>query len=651
MHPILEVRNIQRLPPSIRRVALAACRENPSFTTLRRVEQLSDSASDSQKPYFVPVFFLSLDPTLIPTSDELESPRSDTWNRVACAATSLHAIFSLIVAIKYPEAEEVGEYLWPRVWSWLHFIDGHEEHLPSPSPISEATYVRFLIFASSISGSINSPTICSTPGLPVIIGKAWLAFPSSEETKPAAFEPLLRNLGTFIGNLNFKNPSNFAEIVEGAGGTLDDLARLVLKYIRHIIAGEGLWEWGSQGVYTRWLVFFLHDSPSKSTSHLHPLREELLDMLRHHEFIQELVAAIFLILPARDSLLAGTRLCDRAKSIMDSFELLERLLTTRMGHRWLPDALDAGLLRLLADCTTQFPEELDHTVGHFLTKLLPDGMVYYHVVAAVENALDKAAEDPCAPDFEALSEDWGEFIELAQSRITIKQDLHPYMVSIQACDNIECLKTQSRSRFGRCSGCNSFYYCSRECQTVDWKRGGHREHCASYTTLTLAESKLCPLDFHERHFLRALAESFYDENVCEINAQQAKSMAHDASHSGIVITLFDFIQNPMQITLGPLPESSVAKRLGEIGAEWSNIVARAVNSRGRLHLHVILVPQDTGQRFWVVPLRTSSSRIHDALLQLAMNLPEDCDDRYIVDEVETIRDRDELESEELVELH
>ncbi|KAJ6466107.1 hypothetical protein C8R47DRAFT_1234986 [Mycena vitilis] len=257
---------------------------------------------------------------------------------------------------------------------------------------------------------------------------------------------------------------------------------------------------------------------------------------------------------------------------------------------------------------------------------VPDGMVYYHVVAAVENALDDAAEDPSAPEFEALSEDWEEFIGLAQSRITIRQDLYPYMVSMQACDNIECLKTQHRSRFGRCSGCNSFYYCSRECQTIDWRRGGHREHCASYTTLTLAESKSCPLDFHERHFLRALAESLYDENVCEINARQAQKMAHAASHSGIVITLFDFVQNPMQIALEPLPESSVANTLGGIGAEWSHIVARAVNnpSRGRLHLHVIL---------------------------LAMNLPEDYEDRYIVDEVQAIRDRDELEAEDLVELH
>ncbi|KAJ6466109.1 hypothetical protein C8R47DRAFT_40987, partial [Mycena vitilis] len=162
--PILEVRNIQRLRPSIRRVALAACIENPSFTTLRRVEQLSSDASDSQKPHFVPVFFLSLDPILIPTSDELESPSSDTWNRVACAATSLHAILSLIVAIKYPEAEEVGEYLWPRVWSWLHFIDGHKEHLPSPSPYPRPPTSGFSYLRPASLGQLTPPPFVRPPG-------------------------------------------------------------------------------------------------------------------------------------------------------------------------------------------------------------------------------------------------------------------------------------------------------------------------------------------------------------------------------------------------------------------------------------------------------------------------------------------------------
>ncbi|KAJ7628130.1 hypothetical protein DFH06DRAFT_723085 [Mycena polygramma] len=343
---------------------------------------------------------------------------------------------------------------------------------------------------------------------------------------------------------------------------------------------------------------------------------------------------------------------DTVLSLLSSFGMLERLLTTTIpvGHRGFPDALDAldaGLLRLLARCTREFAQELDSTLRLFLTKLLPDSLVYYHAVAAVANALDEVGVLEC----KTLSPDWAAFIELAQIRVDIMNDLYAYMVSIKTCDNIECAKIRRRSRFRRCSGCKSFYYCSRECQTVDWKRGGHREHCASYTTLTLAESKSCPLDFKERHFMRALAQSYYQDGVYELHEQQVVIMAKDAPHGGVVITLLDFTHNPVQISIQPFPDSPLANYLDELGAEWSNIVARAVSSRGRLHLHVMLVPQSTKQRFWVVPLRTNNSRIHDELLHLAMNLPGGWDEDYIADEVDKIRDREIPESEELMEVH
>jgi hypothetical protein len=71
-----------------------------------------------------------------------------------------------------------------------------------------------------------------------------------------------------------------------------------------------------------------------------------------------------------------------------------------------------------------------------------------------------------------------------------------------------------------------------------------------------------------------------------------------------------------------------------MGAEWLDMVARAVKSRGRIELHVVLVSEgDDRTRYWVVPFRTNSTRVHDDLLRLA---PADCDEEYIEDEVETI---------------
>lgn len=151
--------------------------------------------------------------------------------------------------------------------------------------------------------------------------------------------------------------------------------------------------------------------------------------------------------------------------------------------------------------------------------------------------------------------------------------------------------------------------------------------------------------------MRALAKCYYDTRAHQLHEQQVAIMAKDAHHSGTVITLFDFTCTPAQISIQPFPGSPLADTLDGLSPEWSNIVARAVSSRGRLNLHVLLVPQGPVRRFWVVPLRTSSSRIYDALLQLAMNLPEDCDEKYIADAVGKIRDPWDLETEGLIEVH
>ncbi|KAJ7617683.1 hypothetical protein DFH06DRAFT_1364393 [Mycena polygramma] len=460
---------------TFQRVALVACGENHSLADLQRLEHLSENAPDSQKPHFIPAFFASLDPSLIPTSDELESPQPGTWDRMACAVISLHTIFRLIVFVKHPDAQHVGVQLWPCVWSWLYFIHGHEEHLASSYRPSADTYIGFLVLVSHIYGAPNSLLISSTPGFRVLFAKAWVALPRFRQAKRPSFELHFRHLAGFMGTLDFEDPENFAEIIEGAGGTLDSLVGLVLNYTGDTIEGQGLWKMSSQGHYVRSLVAFLHGPPSKSIRRLHPRREKFLERLRDEEFIRQLVPIMLSLLAHPES--------DTALSLLGSFKLLERLLTMTIpvGHRGFPDALDAHLLRLLADCTRQFPQELDSTLRLFLTKLLPDSLVYYHAVAAVATALD----DVGAPKCKTLSADWATFIELAQIRVDIMNDLHTYMVSIKTCDNIECAKIRRRSRFRRCSGCNSFYYCSRECQTVDWKRGGHREHCASYTTLTL----------------------------------------------------------------------------------------------------------------------------------------------------------------------
>ncbi|KAJ7624299.1 hypothetical protein DFH06DRAFT_1481622 [Mycena polygramma] len=234
MHPVVDVHNIQRLPLSIRRLALATCADDRSIADLRRLEKLYKSSSESQKVCFLPLFFISLDTMLIPTSDELETLQPVTRNRVACAAFCLDGIFQAAFVMDHPE--EAGTTLWPRVWPWLHFIDQHRGHLPR-SLVPYTHYRAFLLFAGMVYHSASiSAIMSSTPNFRAIITKGWRELPTLKELDaPEPFEHVICYVGQFLVILDLTDPAHFAEIIDGAGGTLDDLAQLVMKYISHIL--------------------------------------------------------------------------------------------------------------------------------------------------------------------------------------------------------------------------------------------------------------------------------------------------------------------------------------------------------------------------------------------------------------------------------
>lgn len=52
-----------------------------------------------------------------------------------------------------------------------------------------------------------------------------------------------------------------------------------------------------------------------------------------------------------------------------------------------------------------------------------------------------------------------------------------------------CFSCGKSAPSSKCAKCGIAYYCSRECQASDWKKGRHKHACASYTRLTLLVAK------------------------------------------------------------------------------------------------------------------------------------------------------------------
>ncbi|KAJ7894937.1 hypothetical protein B0H14DRAFT_3426538 [Mycena olivaceomarginata] len=45
------------------------------------------------------------------------------------------------------------------------------------------------------------------------------------------------------------------------------------------------------------------------------------------------------------------------------------------------------------------------------------------------------------------------------------------------CENVECHKFDAKNTVHKCGGCSMTLYCSKECQTLAWKQGGHKTMC------------------------------------------------------------------------------------------------------------------------------------------------------------------------------
>ncbi|KAF8187272.1 hypothetical protein K438DRAFT_1834900 [Mycena galopus ATCC 62051] len=366
------------------------------------------------------------------------------------------------------------------------------------------------------------------------------------------------------------------------------------------------------------------------------MRQKFHEILRLNGYIPAFVVAMGAVLEGSKSHLESQFPQSFRRNSESSFvvtlELLEHFLNTTLGCRWLPAAIDAGLLRMMAGVAVEFPSVFDNRLRLLLTKILPDGLLYYHAVAAMENVLDDAAEMWSSEELEdaEIVDDWDSFLDLAEKRVQLLDAFH----SNRACDNLECGKIQDRSRCRRCSGCRTRYYCSSNCQIADWQHGGHRGHCGSPALLSLGEISSCPLGFRERNFLRAVIQRDYEDGMHSICEGQVIFMAtHPAAR---FFTLFDYTHNPVQISVQSVANSLTSNDLRKAGSEWTEILSRMERSRGSIQLHVIRIPQGSAARLWVIPMRTNRPQVHDALRQLARSIPTGSQEEDISDEVESI---------------
>jgi hypothetical protein len=230
-------------------------------------------------------------------------------------------------------------------------------------------------------------------------------------------------------------------MVDGAGGTFDDLARLMMCHLDDVVNGQFSWKIGSSASYMRYLSRLILAADSgytvqQTTTPPHLLTcQKFLETLRLHGFVPAFVVAMDTVLETCKSNPDSWLHDNFESSFVVTLELLEHLLNTTLGYQWLPAAIEAGLLRMMAGVATEFPSIFDNRLRFLLTKILPDGLLYCHVVTAMKKVLDDVTEIWSSEELEdaEIVDDWDSFHYLAEKRVRLLDGLQ----SSRACDNLE----------------------------------------------------------------------------------------------------------------------------------------------------------------------------------------------------------------------
>ncbi|KAJ7624221.1 hypothetical protein DFH06DRAFT_1230018 [Mycena polygramma] len=571
----------------------------------------------------LPIFYVNLDPREVPDQDryDTENPPADAESRIGRALMSLISLYTLQFPI------EIGPDIWPRVWPWVQFIYTYRNHLPNiPSQSAGVFCLEFLMFAGTFANHEETfSLIRSTPRVWFFVAKAWPRVPKILDPKKR--EVGFSDLRSFIEGDKVHEPANFAELIDGAGGTLDHLAYLTTLYLEAMIPVEGS---TIHYMYVLFLCAILDFAgcmePAFRTSSSDGIGGPFGDFgaaLTSYNIVQTLTHILHVLEKADPT---GPMVSMNEHALRKSLWILGTILVATPGKiKWLSDALEAKLLRtLIVHSGGPHAAKIQRLVPLYLTVIIPPRLVYPGVLAALDTSLDDVDKLVTASAFKKsrIYDQWTQFSKLAEERIRVLDAYDARETrSLRACDNLECDKILLKSAFQKCSGCLSLYYCSQPCQAQDWVEGGHRRACKIYGPLSLPTDNELELTTRERSFLRALIHHEYRKPLSKVGifCQTVIFMATRPDEGTLV--LYDYTQGVAKINVQSLSSSGTKRALG--GPEWTDLVSRAEHSRGRMRLDVLVFSGPNGMQYHAVPLRSNNSTVHDRLQTLADPLPRD----------------------------
>ncbi|KAJ6609767.1 hypothetical protein B0H10DRAFT_2193696 [Mycena sp. CBHHK59/15] len=596
MHETLRPDNISRLPESLQDVA--TCAMNGSLSDLEDVAAWARNKPKIQSILLLPVFFANLELSTMPSPDEMDVPSlaPPTVERILKAVRALDAIVSIQGIV--PAS---GVDIWPRFWGWTKFVHTYRDNFPH-APTEMRLGMRMMRLITHIQRDKGSRSLVdATTGFRTLVARIWVLL--------QAVNPEKRNIGfnqlsPFIRfHIKPSDPTHLEEIIEGAGGSVDALASLVVNHLKLLtpaaLPAESI---EILDLFDALFTFIMEidDQPNPLAGTHGPVCAALLSS----GIVPALATAIKVLAEAAES--------HQSSVVVNNLIVtLKAKLYTPPADQWIAQAIEAGFLRGLVCHAVRGTGPMDDsTLIAIFDATLPPYTVHYSVVSKLGDALRDVKDLVQASKFRRSKafKYWKSFQDLAEERLLVLEHFHAN-VSKRACDNMECGKIAEKTAFRRCAACQKRYYCSVECQSIDWHEGPHREVCEELRTLFLD-----PLSKKNLSFLRTVLDYDYQAQKHDMLCQQ---VAFIRQHPGEPFAAFCNYKGGRR-SIDIIPAKSLEKTVGPTGRYTEN-ASRAARSGGRMELHFVLVWDHAEARVRprIFPLRRSSSKLYDGLHQLA----------------------------------
>ncbi|KAF9465653.1 hypothetical protein BDZ94DRAFT_1320210 [Collybia nuda] len=350
---------------------------------------------------------------------------------------------------------------WPDIWHWIQYLQSCINLMGTPSmKVDQSKLATHVIWGicGNFPKSSAGHAITSTPGVLSMVADVWV--------QQSEWDP--------------------------TDETISCNCYVVSKLLLHLLKSEaaGIKEVFSTSTESKRASIALLElikisiKDDMSWAALPPIATSLAVLLLGHvkelDISEESISMIcqVLFLHSTRSLSSSPHPVEGLHSCLSNcMQYLITAIQRPNGYIWTPCIIQGEILPSLLRCACLKVKEIDeravviiqvltkHTVYRSFLKACP--MVLKNpVITKIESNVPKKT---------AFWETWRMFKYLLKERLALKVEFDKDPRYALSCCSKKCFSVKSPRHL--CGGCSHPSYCSRACQTYDWKQGGHRNQC------------------------------------------------------------------------------------------------------------------------------------------------------------------------------